>query len=78
MAGQMNIRMGKVSGSSLVKSVGFDGGPGDIGTLRIRLNNATIDFKKVPYSVYRGLVLAKDHSQFYLSRIHGKYDYKKI
>ena len=74
----MNIRMGQVSGSSLVKAVGFDGGPGDIGTLRIRFKDATIDFQKVPYSIYRGLALAKDHSAYYLRYIYGAYKYAKL
>jgi len=74
----MNIRMGRVSGSSLVKQVGFAGGPGEKSTLRMKFHDATLDFFKVPYLVYRGLVLAKDHSAYYLKNIHGKFDYKKL
>ena len=74
----MNIRMGRVSGSSLVKQVGFAAGPGEKATLRIKFYDATLDFSKVPYLIYRGLVLAKDHSAYYLKNIHGKFDYKKI
>jgi hypothetical protein len=75
----MNIRMGKVSGSSLVKLVGFDGGPGEKSILRIKFSDgATIDFRKVPYSVYRGLVLAKDHSAYYLKHVHSKFDYNRV
>ena len=70
--------MGKVSGSSLVLAVGFSGGPGDIGTLRIRFKDATIDFQKVPYSTYRGFVLAKDHSAYFLRYIYGVYKYTKL
>ena len=74
----MNIRMGKVSGSSLVKAVGFSGGLGEIGTLRIRFDDTTIDFFKVPYVAYRGLVLSRDPAQHYLKNIYGQYDYKKL
>jgi len=74
----MNIRMGRVSGSSLLKQVGFAGGPGDNSTLRIKFHDATLDFFKVPYLIYRGLALAKDHSSYYLKNINGKFDYKKL
>ena len=74
----MDIRMGRFSGSSLVKQVGFAGGPGEKNTLRIKFYDATLDFFKVPYLIYRGLVLAKDHSGYYLKNIHGKFDYKKL
>ena len=74
----MKIAMGRVSGSSLMKQVGFAGGPGEKSTLRIEFYDAEVDFFKVPYLVYRGLVLAKDHSAYYLKNVHGKFDYKKI
>ena len=74
----MKIAMGRVSGSSLVKQVGFAGGPGEKSTLRIKFYDTTLDFFKVPYLIYRGLVLAKDHSAYYLKNVHGKCDYRKI
>ena len=74
----MNIRMGRVSGSSLLKQVGFAGGPGEVGTLRIRFKDAVIDFYRVPYKIYRALVLARDHSANYLKNVHGRFDYNKV
>lgn len=72
------MRMGLLRGSSFLKAVGFSDGPGSIGSLRIRFDDATIEFRKVPYSVYRGLVVAKDHSAYYFKHIYGQYDYKKV
>ena len=74
----MNIRMGRVSGSSFVKQVGFAGGPGEVSTLRIRFKDAVIDFYRVPYKIYRGLTLPRDHSSYYFKNIFGKFDYKNI
>jgi KTSC domain len=75
----MNIRMGSIKSSSLIKQIGFAGGPGDTTTLRIKFSDgAIIDFDKVPYRVFRGLVLAKNISGYYLSHVHGKFEYQKI
>ena len=74
----MTLRMGVIRGSSLIKAVGFSGGPGDVGTLRIRFYDAEIDFSGVPYSVFRGLVVAKDKSAHYLKHIYGAYKYQKL
>lgn len=71
--------MGSIRGSSLVKAVGFRGELGSTDTLRIQFSDgAVIDFKNVPYSIYRGLVLSKDPSAYYHKHIHGKFDYKKL
>jgi hypothetical protein len=72
------MRLGVVRGSSFIKAVGFSGSPGEVGILRIRFDDATLDFENVPYRTYRGLVVAKEHTQFYLKNIHGQFDYKKI
>ena len=74
----MGIRMGSINSSSLIKSVGFAGGPGEVGTLRIRFKDAVIDFYRVPYKIYRALVLARDHSANYLKNVHGRFDYNKV
>jgi hypothetical protein len=70
--------MGRVSGSSLVLAVGFSRGPGEAGTLRIKFPDATIDFDRVPYAVYRGLVMSKDKSHYYLRAIYGNFKYNKF
>jgi len=70
--------MGTISCSSLVKAAGFEGGPGDKATLRVKFPDATIDFYKVPYSVFSGLVKSRDPAQFYLKNVYGQYDYKKL
>ena len=70
--------MGMISGSGLIKAVGFEGGRGDVGTLRIQFHDAIINFSDVPYSVYRGLVVAKDKSHYYLKHIYGAFSYKKL
>ena len=74
----MNIRMGRVSGNSLLKQVGFAGKPGEKSTLRIKFYDTTLDFFKVPYLIYRGLALARDHSAYYLKNVYGQFDYKKL
>jgi hypothetical protein len=71
--------MGSISGSSLLNQVGFDGGPGSIGVLRIKFSDgAVIDFKDVSYRIYKNLVMAADHSAYYHKHIHSKYSYEKI
>jgi hypothetical protein len=75
----MKIRLGTIPGSTFVKAVGFSGAAGEHGTLRIRFDDATIDFGNVPYTIFTGLVRSgKDASHFYLRRIYGAYPYTKI
>jgi hypothetical protein len=74
----MKIRMGSVSRSSLVLAIGFSGGPGDAGTLRIKFPDAILDFKRVSYATYRSLVIARDKPQKYLAMIYGRYEYTKL
>jgi hypothetical protein len=49
----MKIRLGTIRGSSLIKAVGFSGAAGDTATLRIEFQDATLDFFKVPFSVFK-------------------------
>ena len=73
------IRMGSIPGSTFVKAVGFSGAAGEHGTLRIRFDDATIDFGNVPYAIFRALVRSgKDAAHFYLRRIYGAYPYTKV
>jgi hypothetical protein len=74
----MNIRMGTILGSSFIKAVGFSGAAGDTATLRIRFDDATIDFSKVPFAVFKKLVRSKDPAHFYLRNIYGAFHYQKI
>jgi KTSC domain len=74
----MKIRMGTIAGSSFIKAVGFSGLAGDTATLRIRFDDATIDFSKVPFAVFKKLVRSKEPAQFYLQNIYGTYPYEKI
>ncbi|PYS62955.1 MAG: hypothetical protein DMF76_07725 [Acidobacteria bacterium] len=53
------MRLGTVTGSSLIKKVGFLGSQASQGTLRIEFYDTTLDFQKVPYQILRGLVTAK-------------------
>jgi hypothetical protein len=78
-ARRMRIRLGTIPGSTFVKAAGFSAGPGEHGTLRIKFDDATIDFGDVPYAIFRALVRSgKDASHFYLRRIYGAYPYTKI
>jgi hypothetical protein len=75
----MKIRLGTIPGSIFVKAAGFSGAAGEHGTLRIRFDDATIDFGNVSYAIFRALVRSgKDASHFYLCRIYGAYPYIKI
>jgi hypothetical protein len=74
----MKIRMGTISGSSLIKAVGFSGLAGDNATLRIQFDDALLDFARVPFSVFKTLVRSKDPSHFYLRNIYGVYSYDKL
>lgn len=74
----MKIRMGTISGSNFIKAVGFSGVAGDTATLRIRFDDATIDFSKVPFAIFKRLVRSKDPAHFYLQNIYGAYHYQKI
>jgi hypothetical protein len=51
---------------------------GDTATLRIRFDDAIIDFSKVPFTVFKKLVRSKDPAHFYLRNIHGAYSYEKV
>jgi hypothetical protein len=74
----MRIRLGTIPGSTFVKAAGFSGAAGEHGTLRIKFDDATIDFGNVPYAIFRALVRrGKAASHFYLSRIYGAYPYTK-
>jgi len=72
------IPVGRVSGSSLIKGVGFEGEAGTTSTLRIRFHDTTLDFLKVPYKIFRGLVTSKDVSGYYFKHVHGKFQYQQI
>jgi len=75
---ETRMRLGTVTGSSLIKKVGFLGSQASQGTLRIEFYDTTLDFQKVPYQILRGLVTAKDKSAYYFKHIYGKFDYKEI
>jgi hypothetical protein len=73
------IRLGSIPGSTFIKAAGFSGGPGEVGTLRIRFDDATIDFGNVPYAIFKALVRSgKDAAHFYLRRIYGAYPYTRV
>lgn len=74
----MKIRMGTISGSSLIKAVGFSGAAGDTATLRIQFDDALLDFTKVPFAIFKALVRSKDSAHFYLRHIYGAYSYTKL
>lgn len=74
----MKIRMGTISDSNFIKAVGFSGVAGDTATLRIRFDDAIIDFSKVPFTVFKKLVRSKDPAHFSLRNIHGAYSYEKV
>jgi len=68
--------MHRVHDSSLVKSVGFSGG--STGTLRIRFDDAVLDFGGVSHRIYQGLLDADDPGGYYQRYIHSKYPYIKL
>jgi hypothetical protein len=72
------VRIGTVKGSSLIKKIGFSGSPGSIGTLRIEFYDTTLDFLKVSYSIFAGLVKSKDKSDFYFKNIYGVFRYREV
>ena len=72
------MRLGVVRGSSFFKAVGFSGSPGEVGTMRIRFDDAILDFENVSYRVFRGLASSKDPSGYYFKNIYGRFDYEKI
>jgi hypothetical protein len=73
------IQMGKVSGSSILRAVGFGGSKDDVATLRIKFSDGvTLDFVSVPYSVFKGLVTATDKSTYYHKLIYGKFKYRHV
>jgi KTSC domain len=74
----MQIRMGTISGSNFIKAVGFSGVAGDTATLRIRFDDATIDFVKVPFAIFKALVRSRSPAHFYLRNIYGNFQYEKI
>jgi hypothetical protein len=49
----MKIGTGTVSGSNFIKAVGFSGVADDTATLRIQFDDATIDFNKVPFAIFK-------------------------
>jgi hypothetical protein len=74
----MKIRMGSITGSSLIKAVSFSGAAGDTATLRIQFNDAVLDFSQVPFAIFKALVRSKDPAHFYLRNIYGAYSYNTI
>jgi len=73
------IAMGKITGSSILHSVGFSGEKDDTATLRIKYRNGhVIDVLEVPYSIFKGLVTAKDKSDYYHRNIHKKFKYQNV
>lgn len=74
----MTIRMGTISSSNFIQAVGFSGSAGDTAALRIRFDDATIDFSKVPYTVFKKLVRSKDPAHFYLQNIYGAFQYQRL
>jgi hypothetical protein len=74
----MTIRMGTIFGSTFIKAAGFSGTAGDTATLRIQFDDATIDFSKVPFTIFERLARSKDPVHFYLRNIYGTFPYEKI
>jgi len=73
------IQMGKVTGSSILRAVGFGGSKDDVATLRIKFSDGvTLAFFSVPFDVFKGLVRAKDKSEYYHKTIYGKFKYRKV
>lgn len=67
-----------LQGRSFLKAVGFSANPGEVGILRIKFDDATIDFQDVPYRVFSSLVRSREPGQYYQRVIHGKFKYKKL
>jgi hypothetical protein len=67
----MKIRMGTISGSSLIKAVGFSGAAGDNVTLRIQ---SVMPWSTTPGSPleFSNLVRSKNPSNFYLRNIYAR------
>jgi hypothetical protein len=72
------MRMVQIRGSSFVKGAGFTGLAGDNATLRIKFDDATIDFFRVPYLVFKALIRSRDPAHYYLRNIYGMYSYSKV
>ncbi len=67
------MKMTRVSGSSLVKSVGFENG-----ILRIRFHDTALLFLNVSERIYRGLLNSDDPGGYYHRHIHGRYKFKEV
>ena len=65
------MKMIKVSGSSLVKSVGFENG-----VLRIRFHGLALRFSNVSERIYRGLLNSDDPGRYYQRYVHGQFRYQ--
>jgi hypothetical protein len=65
------MRMTKLSGSSLVKSVGFENG-----VLRIRFHDTVLRFLNVSERIYQGLLNSDDPGGYYQRYIHGRFRYQ--
>ena len=65
------MRMGTVK-SSLISKLGFSGGPGETGTLRVEYKDgAVFDYSKVLYSVFRRLVTMKHPGTWWTAHRDG-------
>jgi len=71
--------MGTIRGSSLIEVVGFSGGPGESGTLRVKYaaDGATFDYMEVPYSIFRKLATMRHPGTWWVS-IRDKYNFKQV
>jgi KTSC domain len=67
------MKMHRVSGSSLVKSVGWENGK-----LRIRFDDATLMFANVSERIYQGLLNSDEPGQYYQRYVYGRYEYKSV
>jgi len=71
--------MGTIRGSSLIEVVGFSGGPGESGTLRVKYaaDGAVFDYFNVPYQIFRKIVTLKSPGKFWLL-VRDSYKFKEL
>ena len=67
------IVMGTVNSAS-IKAIGFSGGKGEKGTLRIQFSDGkTVNYTDVAYSLYKRLVFSHSPGKFYNEEIRGRF-----
>lgn len=61
--------------SDAIQSIGFDGGPGEHGILKVRFADGgeVLEYFDVPYSLYRKFLNAGSHGRFYNEHVRGRF-----